>query len=349
MKPIVAVAMSGGMDSSAAAALLIDRGHKVFGLTAKMWSSGSRCCSDEDIRQAQRVAAVLEIPHYVIDLHEPFSEQIVGYFADEYVAGRTPSPCGLCNPLIKFGLLMDKARTLGAELLATGHYVRLHKDDSGICHLFSGQDKNKDQSYFLFDLSQEQLSSSIFPVGGMTKREVRDYTEKRGIPLANRGESQELCFVTDGEHYELTEKLRPDVRKRGDILDTGGHKVGEHEGIHRFTVGQRRGLGIALGEPMYVVRLDADTNTVVVGKRSELDMPSATVGRVNWISDRKPASPFPATTLIRYNHAGAASTVTPNEDGSASVVFDEPQFAVAPGQIAAFYRDDELLGGGWIQ
>lgn len=349
MKPSVAVAMSGGTDSSAAAALLLDEGHEVFGLTAKMWSSGSRCCSDEDIRQAQRVAAALEIPHYVIDLNEPFSEQIVGYFADEYAAGRTPSPCGLCNPLIKFGLLMEKARRLGTERLATGHYVRIHKDESGICHLCSGRDSNKDQSYFLFGLSQDQLNSSIFPVGGMTKPEVREYIESRSIPLANRGESQELCFVTDGEHYELTEKLRPGVKKRGDILDTAGHKVGEHEGIHRFTIGQRRGLGIALGEPVYVVRLDADTNTVVVGERSEMDRPSANVERVNWISGHQPGSPFSATTLIRYNHAGAASTVTPNEDGSASVVFDEPQFAVAPGQIAAFYSGDELLGGGWIR
>lgn len=349
MKKTVAIAMSGGIDSSAAAALLLDEGYEVLGVTGEMWSSVSRCCSHEDILQAKKVASFLGIEHHVIDLHEQFGKQIVDYFADEYAAGRTPSPCGLCNPLIKFGLLMEKAHELGVDLHATGHYVRLGRDNSGRCRLFSGCDKSKDQSYFLFGLSQEQLASCLFPVGGMTKQEVRDYIELRGIPVANRGESQELCFVTEGEHYRLTEIMRPEVKKRGDIVDTAGNKVGEHEGIHRFTVGQRKGLGIALGEPVYVVRLEPGTNTVVIGARGEMNSLSATVERINWISGTQPEGPFRATTLIRYNHAGAASTVTPEENGSASVIFDEPQFAVAPGQIAAFYIDDELLGGGWIK
>ena len=345
----IGIAMSGGVDSNAAAALLLDQGAEVVGLTVKMWGGGSRCCSDEDILHAQHVAATLGFPHYVVDFREEFQREIVDYFADEYACGRTPSPCGRCNPLIKFGALMDRAAAMGITRLATGHYARITLDDAGICHMLRGQDETKDQTYFLFALTQQQLQHVLFPLGEMGKDDVRAYCESRGVPGGMRKESQELCFVTSGHHSELTEQLRPEVSRSGWIVDTTGKRLGRHEGIHRYTVGQRKGLGIAVGEPVFVVSLDAEENTVVVGPREALYSATVCVEGVHWISGSAPDEAFAACTKIRYNSEAAASTVAPVSGGhAAEVVFELPQFAVTPGQIAAFYVGDELVGGGWI-
>lgn len=349
MKERIAVAMSGGIDSSVAAALLKDEGYDLIGLTARMWAEGSRCCSDEDIRDAQRVADALSMPHYVLDLHEPFESKIVDYFVSEYTSGRTPSPCALCNRYIKFGLLLDRALALGASHLATGHYARLRKDGDGRYHLLKGLDPDKDQSYFLFDLSQDQLSRSLFPLGDMTKRQVQKYAKDRGLPVTRRGESQDLCFVQPGEHYLLVEKRRPNVKLSGRIVDTRGRDVGAHAGIHRFTIGQRRGLGVATGKPVYVVRIDVADNRIVVGSKDDLLTPSAAVGNVRWLTGNPPPGPFKAVTRIRYNHEGGDSSVTPAPGNRVQVAFAKPQVAVTPGQIAVFYVGDELVGGGWIE
>lgn len=342
----VAVAMSGGLDSAVSAALLVDQGADVFGLSAKTWPGGSRCCSDEDIRCAQRMADALGIPHYVIDLHEAFERVVVHYFADEYVQGRTPSPCAVCNRRIKFGDLLERALALGAEVVATGHYARIEKEGDRY-RLLRGSDRGKDQSYFLFDLSQGQLSRTLFPVGGMQKDESRAYASERGLPVGTRGESQDLCFVAEGEHWALTEKMRPDVCRPGGIIDLNGTVLGQHDGIHRFTVGQRKGIGIATGTPMYVRSLDAETNRVIVAPREELLSTVATVRDVRWTSGDVKSAPFRAETKVRYAQNAAPSTVTPSADG-ATVTFDDPQFAITPGQVAAFYDHDELVGGGWI-
>ena len=348
MSERVAIAMSGGVDSSAAASLLLDEGLDVFGLTAKTWADGSRCCSDEDIRHAGRVCSFLGIPHYVIDLYESFDKYVVEYFVDEYAGGRTPSPCVLCNRYIKFGVLMEKATALGARRMATGHYARLLRDSEGTCHLLKGLDSRKDQTYFLFQLSQTQLDRTLFPLGGMMKPDVRAYLESKDIPVLRDSESQDLCFVAAGEHYKLTEQRRPYARKTGPIVDREGDRLGTHEGVHRFTIGQRRGVGVATGQPAYVTRLDAETNTVVVGDDSELMRSDAEVTDVHWISGDAPQSQLRVSTRIRYNHAGAASLVSPRGDAAARVEFDEPQRAITPGQAAVFYHDDEVIGGGWF-
>ena len=344
----IAVAMSGGLDSSVAAALLQSGGQEVLGLTAKTWPSGSRCCSDEDIRSAQRVAADLGIPHYVVDLSEQFEREVVKYFADEYAEGRTPSPCAVCNRTIKFGALLDKALKLGASHLATGHYARLVPSTDGRHRLLRGTDTAKDQSYFLFDLSQQQLGHSRFPLGEMTKSAVRDFAASHGLPALDRPESQDLCFAAPGEHWKITEIYRPDVRKRGRFVDRQGATLGHHEGVHRFTVGQRRGLGVSGGTRLYVAALRSETNEVVLAERHHLTRGRLTVHGIRWTGGVCRRDPFRTSTRIRYNHEPAPSHIVPGSNGSATVVFDEAQFAVTPGQIAAFYDGDELVGGGWI-
>ena len=341
--------MSGGVDSSVSAALLKDQGYDVIGLTARMCSDEWTCHSDDFIDDARRAAEFLGIPHSVVDLHVPFKERVIRYFAEEYARGRTPSPCAVCNRYIKFGALREHAESLGANRLATGHYARLKRDDDGSCHLLAGADADKDQSYFLFDLSQEQLSRAIFPLGNMTKKEVKELARQKGIPVARRGESQDLCFVASGDHPRVVEELFPSVKKSGDMVDLSGKKVGRHSGLHRYTIGQRRGLGIAAGRPVYVVKLDADRNVVVVGEKKALQGKTASLKGVRWTLGSAPPAPVIARTKIRYNHIGAESRVTPCGPHAAAVDFDEAQFAVTPGQIAVFYVGDELIGGGWIE
>jgi len=349
MKERVAVAMSGGVDSSVSAALLKEEGYEVIGLTARMCPEGFRGTSGEFVQEARRVADFLDIPHFVVDLQVPFRERIISYFVAEYARGRTPSPCAVCNRTIKFGALMDHAVTLGARRMATGHYARLCRDEDGTVHLLTGLDPDKDQSYFLFDLSQKQLRHAMFPLGLLTKKEVKEAARKRSMPVTTRGESQDLCFVAEGDHYDLTEELRPEVKVSGDIVDANGRKLGRHAGIHRFTIGQRRGLGIATGKPLYVVGLDAANNQVIVGPKQALEKKTASLKGVRWTLGKRPAGPFTAFTKIRYNHEGAASRVVPLGPHAAAVEFEKPQFAITPGQIAAFYAGEELIGGGWIE
>ena len=345
---VTAVAMSGGVDSSVAAAWLLDRGDDVMGVTALMGGPDSLCCSDEDVDRARRVAEQLGIPHHVIDLQDLFKERVIRDFVAEYVAGRTPSPCARCNAMIKFGALMERAADLGASRLATGHYARVGRAGDGRYHLWSGRDRGKDQSYFLVGLRQPQLARTDFPLGDMDKKAVSAYASRRGLASRESKESQELCFVTDCDHGTWIDVRRPEAATGGDMVATDGTVLGRHLGLHHYTVGQRKGLGLAMGRPLYVVRLDPERNEVVVGGREEAMSRGMRVTGLNWIAAANPPSRFRALVRIRYNHEGGAADVKTGAGGVADVEFDEPQFAVAPGQVAAFYDGDELLGGGWI-
>ncbi len=344
----VAVGMSGGTDSSAAAALLVDQGYEVIGLTAHMWKDGSRCCSLEDVERARRVCSYLDIRHYVVNAQDIFTEKIVDPFVEAYASGRTPSPCIQCNSFVKFGFLVDRARQLNCDYLATGHYARVEKSDDGKYHLLCAGDPNKDQSYFLHRLNQKQLGFLLFPLADMPKPEVKAYSEKRGLPVVPRGESQDLCFVEEGKLPEFVEQRDPSVVKRGEIHDQNGKVVGYHDGLHRFTVGQRGKLGIALGERMYVKRLDQEHNVVEVAPRPEVMDAECTLSDIHWISGEAPDGELRCEVRPRYRSNGALAQVTVRADHGGRVLFDEPQFALTPGQAAVFYKDGEVLGGGWI-
>jgi tRNA-uridine 2-sulfurtransferase len=339
--------MSGGVDSSVAAALLREQGCDVIGLTAVMSPGFSRCCSDDDVATAREVAAQVGIPHRVVDLSAEFRREVIEYFMREYLAGRTPSPCARCNRCIKFGALLREAQRLGAEYLATGHYARVREDDQG-CRLLRGKDARKDQSYFLALLTQDQLRRSCFPLGRMTKERVTDLARRLGLAARHSRESQELCFVDTEDHGTWIDVRCLETRGWGDIVDARGVKLGEHHGIHHYTVGQRRGLGVAAGHPVYVTALDVERNRVVVGERAEAMRAEMEVADLSWVAGRPPSAAFRALAQIRYNHAAAPAQVRLRPDGGAHVQFDEPQFAVAPGQLAVLYDGEEVLGGGWI-
>lgn len=345
----IAVAMSGGVDSSVAAALLRDAGQDVFGLTALMSPDFSRCCSDEDIETARQVARQLGIPHEVVDVSDAFQESVIDYFSAEYIGGRTPSPCVVCNRTIKFGRLLDEAVARGATALATGHYTRINTDTAGRAHLLRGRDAVKDQSYFLARMTALQLAQSRFPLGEMLKVDVQRIAREKGLAARASKESQELCFIREGGHGEWIDVRCLNAGGPGDIVNTSGEIVGPHRGLHHYTVGQRKGLGFAAGKPMYVVALDAGTNRVIVGERAEALSDTMAVRDINWIGGACPPSSLTCLVQIRYNHAPAPAHVEVCPRGSARVRFAEPQFAVAPGQLAAFYRGDEVLGGGWIE
>jgi tRNA-specific 2-thiouridylase len=340
--------MSGGVDSAVAAVLLKEAGWRVFGITALLTRERSRCCAPEDVLAATDVCERLGIAHHVVDVCDEFERAIVQCFMAEYTAGRTPSPCPVCNRHIKFGLLAAQARALGAERIATGHYARVATGQDGLAQLRRGVDRAKDQSYFLALLTQEQLRSSTFPLGGMSKPDVRRIASERGLPVATRRESQEVCFVPDGEHGPWIDLRSFDTRGPGDMIDTGGVRIGRHKGVHYYTVGQRRGLGLAVGAPLYVVALDRERNAVVVGSRNEALRSRMCVRGCNWAAGRPPAERFRCSAQIRHSHAAAPATVGMLADGAAEVEFDEPQFAIAPGQLAVFYGGDLVLGGGWI-
>jgi len=342
--------MSGGTDSSAAAAMLVDQGYEVIGLTAHMWKDGSRCCSLEDVERARKVCSFLGIRHYVVNAQEIFAKKIVDPFVREYALGRTPSPCIHCNAFVKFGFLLDRAIQLRCDHLAMGHYARVEKRHDGKYHLLCARDPKKDQSYFLHRLSQRQLAYLLFPLADLPKTEVKAYSDHRGLPVIPRGESQDLCFVEEGRLPEFVEQRDPSVAKPGKIVDPDGRVVGTHAGLHRFTVGQRGKLGIALGERMYVKRLDRENNTVEVAPRPGVMASECSLADVHWVSgEAPPVAELHCEVRPRYRSNGSTAMVRGSGDWkSASLVFDEPQFALTPGQAAVFYQDGEVLGGGWI-
>jgi tRNA-specific 2-thiouridylase len=345
----IVVGMSGGVDSSVAAALLVEQGHEVIGVTMHLAGSTSRCCSLDDADDARRVAEQLGIRFFVANYTREFREEVMLPFADAYLAGRTPLPCATCNSRFKFDHLLARAHALGAEQVATGHYARTGRGADGRATLRAARDLGKDQSYFLFGLGTAQLQRARFPLGELTKDEVRARARALGLATAEKPESQELCFVPDGDTGAAVEKLRPGAAPgEGEIVDGSGRVLGRHAGVHRFTVGQRRGLGVGGTTPLYVKALDATRNRVLVTDRCGLEAHSGRVARVSWIAGVAPREPFPARVRIRYRHEGAEAVVTPHADGGATLAFHEPVRALAPGQAAVFYRGDEVLGGGPI-
>jgi tRNA-specific 2-thiouridylase len=345
--------MSGGVDSSVAAALLARDGHEVIGLSMQLYDQtqgeirfGS-CCTLDDLYDARRVARAIGIPHYIVNFEQRFEEHVISDFVREYASGRTPIPCVHCNGDLKFASLVERAQGFDAEAVATGHYARVDADPAtGLFRLKRGVDRAKDQSYFLFTLTQPQLARARFPVGALDKPSVREEARRLGLSVAEKHDSQEICFVAAGEHADFVAKRAS--LDGGEIRDADGHVLGRHGGIHRFTLGQRKGLGVAAGIPLYVVDIDAGTSTVTVGPRAALERTSLTASRVNWMSGRTPAGPLRAAAQIRHRHAEAAATITPIDDARARVEFDEPQSAITPGQAVVFYAADVVLGGGWI-
>src|SRR4051795_174004 len=337
----IVVAMSGGVDSSVAAALLAEQGHEVIGLSMQLYdqsegqTSFGSCCSIDDLHDARRVAAAVGIPHYIVNFEKQFGEQVIANFVSEYAAGRTPLPCAHCNSDLKFATLAERARGFGAEAVATGHYARVERGADGRMVLRRGVDASKDQSYFLFSLTQAQLAGAVFPVGDLPKDAVRDYARRRRLPVADKPDSQEICFIPDHDYRTFVTRSVPDAPREGQFVDEQGRVLGTHAGIHRFTVGQRKGLGLATqaakAEPMYVLALRPADQQVVVGPKASLEQARLTASGVNWIAE-EPAAARRAAVQIRHHHQAAAATVRALGDGRAEVIFDTPQLAISPGQ-----------------
>ncbi len=367
----IAVAMSGGVDSSAAAALLKEQGHELVGFTMQLWNQRrgisvdengdplpSRCCSLDDVYDARRVAESLGIPFYVLNLEKDFERDVVEPFVASYLSGETPIPCVACNSRLKFAALDKMAASLDCDKVATGHFARVGYDAIATRYrLFRARDHWKDQSYFLWELTQQQLSRAMFPLGEMTKSDVRDAARKAGLYTAEKKESQEICFVPDGKYSEFIDRYLEHENRggekplAGEIVTATGETVGTHTGIHRYTVGQRRGLGIAHERPLYVTQIERARNQIIVGEENELDHTEFTARGVNWIAFDEPTAPVRATVKIRYKHDPASATIFPLEDSQVRIVFDEAQRAITPGQATIFYdleTSEEVVGGGWI-
>lgn len=367
----IAVAMSGGVDSSSAAALLKEQGHELVGFTMQLWNQRrhinvdengdplpSRCCSLDDVYDARRVAESLEIPFYVLNLEKDFERDVVEPFVQSYLDGETPIPCVACNSRLKFASLDKMAQSLGCDKVATGHYARVEFDaKANRYRLFRGKNHWKDQSYFLWELTQMQLSHAYFPLGEMLKSEVRDIAREANLYVAEKQESQEICFVPDGNYsgfidrYLEHENRTDELPEAGEIVNAKGEKLGEHSGIHRYTIGQRRGLGIAHEKPLYVVQIERAKNQIIAGEKAELLASEFTAKGVNWVAFDEPAEPVRAYVKVRYRHEPALATIHALPENQARIVFDEPQSAITPGQATIFYdveTQEEVLGGGWI-
>ncbi len=364
---LLAVAMSGGVDSSVVAGLMHQRGRKIVGLTMQLWNqrrlpevqsdaATGRCCSLDDVYDARMVAQHIGIPYYVVNFEDRFEEQVVKPFVNEYLAGRTPIPCTLCNNFIKFDQFLEMAAGVGAEQMATGHYAQIAQDlETGRYQMRKSVDATKDQTYFLFGLKQEQMSRTLFPLGGFNKTEVRALAHELGLPTADKGDSQEICFVPNGDYAAFIDAYFKEQgidtgATRGEIVNQEGRVLGEHAGVHHFTVGQRRGLRLSVPEPLYVISTEPATQRVVVGAGGGLLNASFFAHDVNWISIAGIHAPTRARVRIRNKHIPASATLTPTSDMQrVQVQFDEPQRAVTPGQGAVFYQGDVVLGGGWIE
>ncbi len=349
----IAVAMSGGVDSSVAAALLAEAGEDIFGLMLRLWSEGpdgtNRCCSPEDMESARRVSAQLDIPFYVLDVRDRFKAEVVDFFVDGYAQGITPNPCLECNRHIRWGYLLQKAIAMDATHLATGHYARV-ESMNGTYHLLRAADRAKDQSYVLSVMGQAELARAVFPLGELTKSEVRAHAARFALPVAERRESQDLCFVGQSDYRQLLAQQSAALPPAGDILDPAGVQIGQHSGLADYTIGQRKGLGISSPHPLYVIEKRVDENVLVVGPREALGRTSFRVVRVNWISGVAPSTPLTVQCRIRYRSREVEAVVTPEAAGEAAeVVLSEPLPDVTPGQAAVFYRGEQCLGGGIIQ
>jgi tRNA-specific 2-thiouridylase len=374
----IAVAMSGGVDSSAVAAMLRAEGRSVIGLTMQLWnqrrlaghegmpeSVQGRCCSIDDVHDARRVAETLGIPYYVVNHEERFERDVVRPFVEEYLAGRTPIPCSLCNNHLKFDQLLIVAQQIGADKVATGHYAQVAFDEDRQRWLLKRPaDRSKDQTYFLFGLTQEQLSRTLFPLGGMTKPEVRELARKHSLVIAEKPDSQEICFVPGGDYKRFIEAYLSEQKEgqeegksqreipseiSGEMVTTDGKVIGEHAGVHNFTVGQRKGLGVSTGSPLYVIQIKNDTRQVIVGKDEELYSRTLLTSRVNLISTAELTEPMRVSVKIRHKHQPAPAMIEANGPGGVRVTFDDPQRALTPGQAAVFYDGDIVVGGGWIE